>query len=169
MSDGLQTGPSSRAFRDTFGSFATGVAVVTAHGEDGPVGLTTNALTSVSLDPPLFLVCFAATSRTLPIVRDAGLLAVSILRASQESMAARFASKHDPAEKFHGIALDDIAGIPCIAAAAAVVAGEITELVSAGDHEIALCRAIDLRHDAAAEPLLFHHGRFGAVAPRATE
>jgi len=164
VSDGIQTGPSARAFRDTFGSFATGVAVVTTHGEDGPVGLTTNALTSVSLEPPLFLVCFAATSRTLPIVRDAGVLAVSILRASQESMAARFASKHDPAKKFHGIVLEEIAGVPCIAGAAAVIAGEITELVSAGDHEIALCRPIDLRSDPTAEPLLFHHGRFGAVA-----
>ena len=164
MGDGLQTGPPPRAFRDAFGAFATGVAVVTARGVDGPVGLTTNALTSVSLEPPMFLVCFSATSRTLPVVRDAGLLAVSILRASQESMAARFATKHDPAEKFHGIALDELAGVPCIAGAAAVVAGEIVELVTAGDHEIAVLRCVEVRHDPEAEPLLFHHGRFGGLA-----
>lgn len=165
MSDGLQAELSARAFRDAFGSFATGVAVVTAPGADGPVGLTTNAITSVSLDPPLFLVCFAATSRTLPVVRDAGRLAVSILRASQESMASRFASKHDPSEKFHGIVLDELDGIPSIAGAAAVIAGDIVQLVTAGDHEIAICHCTDVRHDPAAEPLLFHHGRFGAVAP----
>jgi 3-hydroxy-9,10-secoandrosta-1,3,5(10)-triene-9,17-dione monooxygenase reductase component len=164
VSDGLQASLSSRTFRDAFGAFATGVAVVTAQGPDGPVGLTTNAITSVSLEPPLFLVCFATESRTLPVVREAGSLAVSILRASQQSMAARFASKHDPAEKFHGIALDDIAGIPAIAHAAAVMIGEITEIVPAGDHEIVLCRCVELRHDPAAEPLVFHHGRFGAVA-----
>lgn len=163
MSDGLQTDASSRAFRDAFGAFATGVAVVTAEGPDGPVGLTTNSLASVSLDPPLFLVCFATTSRTLPVVRDAGRLAVSILRASQQSMAARFASKHDPAEKFHGIALDDLAGVPAIAGAAAVIVGEIVSVHPAGDHDIVVCRCLDLRHDPDASPLLFHHGRFGGA------
>ncbi|MFT4034626.1 MAG: flavin reductase family protein [Patulibacter sp.] len=155
---------SAREFRDAFGAFATGVAVVTAEGPDGPVGLTTNALTSVSLDPPLFLICFAATSRTLPVVRDAGRLAVSILRASQAPMAARFAGKHDPAEKFHGIALDALAGVPTIAAAAATVAGEIVEVLAGGDHEIVLCRCLDIRHDPTAEPLLFHRGAFGSLS-----
>lgn len=167
MSDGLQTGPSPRAYRDAFGAFATGVAVVTAQGADGPVGLTTNALTSVSLEPPMFLVCFAHTSRTLPVVREVGTLAVSILRSTQEPMAARFAGKHDPAAKFHGIDLEEIAGVPCIGGAAAVVAGEIVELVTAGDHEIALCRCLEVRHDPNAEPLLFHHGQFGGPAPAA--
>ncbi len=155
--------PDARAFRDAFGGFATGVAVVTAAGPDGPVGLTTNALTSVSLEPALFLVCFGQQSRTLPVVRQAGALAVSILRASQQSMAARFATKHDPAEKFEGIALDDLAGVPCIAGAGSVVVGTIEAVHPAGDHEIVLCRCTAVRHDAGAEPLLFHHGRFGSV------
>ncbi|MBO9533389.1 MAG: flavin reductase family protein [Solirubrobacteraceae bacterium] len=161
MSDGLQAPLSGRAFRDAFGAFATGVAVVTAAGPDGPVGLTTNALTSVSLDPPLFLVCFAKDSRTLPVVRDAGRLAVSILRSSQESMAARFATKHEPEHKFHGIVLDDLAGVPAIAHAAAVIVGEITEIHSGGDHDIVVLRCTDVRSDPDAEPLLFVHGRFG--------
>ena len=119
---GVGAGPGaleSRTFRDAFGAFATGVAVVTASGPDGPVGLTTNAVASVSLDPPLFLVCFATTSRTLTVVREAGALAVSVLRATQEPMAVAFASKHDPADKFHGIALTEVGGVPAIAGAAA--------------------------------------------------
>lgn len=152
-----------REFRDAFGAFPTGVAVVTAAGADGPVGLTTNALTSVSLDPPLFLVCFATTSRTLPVVREAGALAVSVLRADQRDMAARFASKHDPAQKFHGILLDDYDGVPAIAGSAAIFVGTIEQLVHAGDHEIAICRCTHLDYDEDAAPLAFHHGQFGGV------
>lgn len=155
--------PDPRGFRDAFGAFATGVAVVTSDGPDGPVGLTTNAVASVSLEPPMFLVCFAASSRTLPAVRARGALVVSVLRAEQQPMAERFASKHDPAEKFHGIALEELDGIPAIAGAAASFAGRIERLLPAGDHEIALCRCTAVRADGAAEPLVFHHGRFTAL------
>lgn len=153
-----------REFRDAMGAFATGVAVVTVNGPDGPVGLTTNALASVSLEPPMFLVCFATSSRTLPVVREAGALAVSVLRAEQEPMATRFASKHDPATKFQGIELHELDGIPAIAGAAAAFSGEIVEFVRAGDHEIALCRCTAVRYDGEASPLLFHHGQFSRRA-----
>ncbi|MBJ7472214.1 MAG: flavin reductase family protein [Solirubrobacteraceae bacterium] len=156
-------------FRDAFGAFPTGVAVVTAAGDDGPVGLTTNALTSVSLDPPLFLVCFARTSRTLPVVREAGALAVSVLRDSQRHMAARFASKHEPAHKFQGIALDEHGGVPTIAGAAAVFVGTIQQLVHAGDHEIAICLCTHVDYDETAAPLAFHHGQFGGVTSEPQE
>ena len=58
-------------FREVMGHFATGVAVVACDGPDGPSGLTTSAVASVSLDPPLLLVCFDNGSRTLDAVRDA--------------------------------------------------------------------------------------------------
>ena len=112
----------------------------------------------------MFLVCFAHSSRTLPIVREAGELAVSVLRDSQRSLAELFAGKHDPAEKFQGIDLEPIAGVPAIANAAAAFAGRVEEFVTAGDHDIALLRCTAVRRDPAAEPLLFHHGRFGALA-----
>lgn len=153
-----------RAFRDAFGAFPTGVAVVTAATAHGPVGLTTNAVTSVSLEPALFLVCFASTSRTLPAVLEAGELGVSVLRASQEPMASRFASKSEPAHKFHGIDLDDLGGIPVIAGAAANLTGSIEEVMRGGDHEIVLCRCLATRQDDGAEPLVFHRGRFGELA-----
>ena len=71
-------------FRDIVGAFPTGVTVVTARGADGPAGLTTNAFTSLSLDPPLMLVCFDNGSRTLPVVRETRRFAVNVLRAGQE-------------------------------------------------------------------------------------
>ena len=85
----------SPRYREVIGSFATGVAIVTAQGDDGPAGLTTNAITSLSLDPLLLLVCFDNGSRTLPIVQRAGRFAVNVLHAGQEDLARIFASKRE--------------------------------------------------------------------------
>src|SRR3712207_1754501 len=86
-----------RRFRDTLGAFPTGVTVVTA---PGPAGLTTNAFSSLSLDPPLVLVCFDNGSRTLGAVRSSSRFAVNVLRAGQEELASVFASKRVAEEKF---------------------------------------------------------------------
>src|SRR4051794_15597278 len=88
------------AYRDVIGRFASGVAIVTCQGTGGPAGLTTNAVTSLSLDPLLLLVCFDNGSRTLPVVREARRFAVNVLRAGQEDLAAGFASQRPPPQKF---------------------------------------------------------------------
>ena len=89
-----------RDFRWAIGHFATGVAVVTCSGPEGPAGLTTNAVCSLSLDPALLLVCFDNGSRTLPAIEAAGRFAVNVLRSDQEELAAVFASKRLAQEKF---------------------------------------------------------------------
>ncbi|MGH2942585.1 MAG: flavin reductase, partial [Solirubrobacteraceae bacterium] len=68
----------TRLYRDTIGRFPTGVAVVTACGPDGPAGMTTNAVTSLSLHPLLLLVCFDTRSRTLDAVRTSQRFGVNI-------------------------------------------------------------------------------------------
>src|SRR5436305_13177793 len=83
----------AREFRDTLGQFPTGVAVVTAAGPDGPAGLTTNAFSSLSLDPPLIVVCFDHGSRTLAVVRETRRFAVNVLRAGDEDLARLSAGK----------------------------------------------------------------------------
>ncbi len=80
-------------YRRAIGHFATGVAIITSQSPAGPAGLTTNALTSLSLDPLLLLVCFDNGSRTLPVVRESGRFGVNILRDSQHELAMLFASK----------------------------------------------------------------------------
>src|SRR4051812_45517973 len=87
------SGADPQRFRAVMGHFTTGVAVVTAKGSDGSVGMTTNALTSLSLDPLLLLVCFDHEARTLPVVRERRRFAVNILRAGQDGLAGQFASK----------------------------------------------------------------------------
>src|ERR671938_1447474 len=91
-------------FREVFGRFATGVAVVTGSGPAGAGGMTANALCSLSLDPLLALVCFENEARTLPIVREAGRFGVNILSAEQQELAGVFASKLPERQKLDGVA-----------------------------------------------------------------
>src|SRR3546814_4158801 len=81
-------------FRDALGCFATGVTVVTAVCPDGtPVGLTANSFTSVSLDPPLLLVCIANSASSGAILREAERFAVNVLQIGQQPASNRFAGK----------------------------------------------------------------------------
>jgi 3-hydroxy-9,10-secoandrosta-1,3,5(10)-triene-9,17-dione monooxygenase reductase component len=145
-----------RRFRDVAGAFPTGVTVVTA---PGPAGLTTNAFCSVSLEPPLVLVCFDEGSRTLQAVRDSGRYAVNVLRAGQEELAAVFASKRVAAEKFAEVSHTDDHGVPVLDDALAWLACELVEMIPAGDHSIGIGRvtALDVSEG---EPLLFQRGSY---------
>src|SRR3954454_21684208 len=90
-------------FRDALGSYATGVTVVTAIGPNGPSGATANAVTSLSLDPPMMLACVDRGSRTLTSVREQGRFGVNALAAGQEELARRFAGKGEEAEKWASV------------------------------------------------------------------
>jgi len=149
-----------RAFRDTMGLFPTGVCVVTAIGPHGPAGLTTNAVTSLSLDPPLLLVCFDNASRTLPIVREAGRFAVNVLRRDQRDLAETFASKDlMPAEKFDAVTHTVEDGVPVLDGALAWLACDLQALHPGGDHTIGV-GAVTQLGASEGEPLLFVRGRY---------
>ncbi|WP_445152531.1 flavin reductase family protein [Baekduia sp. Peel2402] len=156
-------------YREVIGSFATGVAIVTAQGSDGPAGLTTNAITSLSLDPLLLLVCFDNGSRTLPIVRDAGRFAVNVLRAGQEDLAKVFASKQAQPQKFEAATHTVAHGVPVLDDALAWIACDLDAMHPAGDHTIGVGRVTHLSADdgPAHDPLLFFRGGFARMAPGA--
>ena len=81
-----------RALRDAFGAFANGVTVVTSGpAEGGPIGFTANSFASVSLDPPLLLVCLAKTSRNYALMTGAAGFAVNILAEDQKEVSNTFA------------------------------------------------------------------------------
>jgi flavin reductase (DIM6/NTAB) family NADH-FMN oxidoreductase RutF len=157
-------------YREVVGSFATGVAIVTAHGDAGPAGLTTNAVTSLSLDPLLLLVAFDNGSRTLPVVQQAGRFAVNVLHAGQEDTAKLFASKAIAEEKFNAVTHTVAHGVPVLDEALAWLACDLESLTPAGDHTIGIGRVTHLSADdgtgAANDPLLFFRGGFGRMAPR---
>src|SRR5437764_15186396 len=91
-----------QTFLEIMASFPSGVAIVTTlDGGDVPRGLTTTAVSSVSAEPPLLLVCVDLTSRTLPALRDGGRFVVNFLREGRSELARLFASKAD--DKFEGV------------------------------------------------------------------
>ena len=147
-------------FRAVIGRFPTGVTVVTAMSPDGPVGMTANAVTSLSLDPLLLLVCFDNTSRTLPIVRESGRFGVNVLAAGQEELARRFAGKLPEPEKFAGVAhtLDD--GVPVLEGAHAWLGCDLEQLVPGGDHTIGI-GAVKAAEVGVGDPLVWWTGAYG--------
>ncbi len=154
-----------RLFRDTVGAFATGVTIVTARGPAGPAGLTTNAFSSVSLDPLLVLVCFDNGSRTLPVVREAGRFAINVLRAGQEDLAATFASKRLAEEKFAAVTHTEDHGVPVLDDALAWLACDVHQLVPAGDHTIGIGVVTAMGVDPGGEPLVFAGGGYRRLEP----
>src|SRR5262245_42000476 len=95
----------AEAYRTIMQAFPTGITIVTAVDETGaPRGLTTNALTSASLDPPLLLVCVHLESRTLPAIRSSGAFVVNFMAAEAEDVCRLFASKAD--DKFSRVSYE---------------------------------------------------------------
>jgi flavin reductase (DIM6/NTAB) family NADH-FMN oxidoreductase RutF len=151
-------------FREVFGRFATGVAVVTSAGPAGSGGMTANALCSLSLDPLLALVCFANDARTLPIVREARRFGVNVLTSEQEELAGVFASKLPESEKLDGVPhhLED--GVPIIDGALAWATCGVRELIPGGDHTITIGEVISMGLGGG-KPLVWYGGRYHSWPP----
>lgn len=147
-------------FRRLMGFWATGVSVITASGEEGPHGATLNALSSLSLEPPLLLVCFDHSARTLGAIRQVGRFAVNILAAGQEDVSRRFVGKHSMAEKFDGVAWGELHGAPVLDGCLATIVCDVTEEVEAGDHTIVIGTPIHLAAADDLHPLLFYRGAY---------
>lgn len=153
--------PDPELFREVFGRFATGVAVITSAGPAGIGGMTANAVCSLSLDPLLALVCFENEARTLPIAREAGRFAVNVLGANQEDLAGVFASKLPEAEKLNGVEHRFECGVPIIAGTLSWAACELRELIGGGDHTIAIGEVIGMGLGSG-KPLVWYRGQYHA-------
>jgi 3,4-dihydroxy-2-butanone 4-phosphate synthase len=157
--------------RKVMGHFATGVSVVTARDAEGaPVGTTANAITSVSLDPPLLLACLARDSETLAAIRVAGCFGVNVLAAEQRHHSDRFARRGD-AVRSHEVEFDEHdRGVPVLPGSLATVVCEVESIHAAGDHEIVIGRAHHLEHrDPGARPLVFYRGSYSEIQTREDE
>ncbi|MDX6642282.1 MAG: 3-hydroxy-9,10-secoandrosta,3,5(10)-triene-9,17-dione monooxygenase reductase component [Solirubrobacteraceae bacterium] len=149
-------------YRTVIGHFATGVAVITGRGPEGAVGMTTNALTSLSLDPLQLLVCFDNTTRTLPIVRETGRFGVNILRAHHDEMSGVFASKLPPERKFDGVDYTLDHDVPVLRDALAWLVCDLRELLPGGDHTIGIGDVVAMGHSDG-EPLVWYRGRYTTI------
>ena len=153
-------------FRRTMGRFATGVTVVTSVDSAGqPVGTTANAVTSLSLNPPLLLVCFDRGSQTLAAVRSHGAFAVNVLEARQRHLSANFARRGQAA------AWDEVAhrpgptGSPRLHGVIAAMECTVEQFFPGGDHEIVVGRVCEVETAGeSAAPLLYWQGTYGLLA-----
>lgn len=155
-----------RLMRTVMGHFATGVGVITVRGMDGgAVGTTANAISSVSLRPPLLLVCLATTSGTLAELRRVERFAINILATDQREHADRFALRGADA-RAHEVELEmHQVGVPVLADALAAIACRVEAIHPAGDHEIVIGRPLSLESaDRETEPLIFYRGRYSRLA-----
>jgi flavin reductase (DIM6/NTAB) family NADH-FMN oxidoreductase RutF len=150
-------------YRQVIGHFASGVAIVTAHGPDGPAGLTANALCSLSLDPLLLLVCVENSARTLPVIGATDRFAVNILRHEQHALSGVFASKAPEHEKFDGVPWSLHAELPILSEALAWLVCDLHELHSGGDHTIAIGAVTDMSDHSSGHPLVWYSGRYGTL------
>jgi 3-hydroxy-9,10-secoandrosta-1,3,5(10)-triene-9,17-dione monooxygenase reductase component len=151
-------------FRQVLGHFPTGVTVVTATTDDGPVGLSVGSFTSVSLHPPLVAFCAGDSSTSYPRIEAAGHYCVNILAEDQEEIARVFADKGD--KKFDGIGWRPsvVTGAPVIKDVLAWIDCKIDAVHEAGDHWIVVGRVLDLEIGHEGGPLVFFRGGFGRYA-----
>lgn len=153
----------ARDFRDALGAFATGVTVITTQGPEEAYGMTANAFSSVSLDPPLVLVCVIRGTQGEEMIEQNGIFAVNVLSDEQEAISRYFASKSRPrgpdafAEISHRRAAS---GAPILDGSAAYLDCHVAAVHQAGDHTIFIGEVVAIGASAEARPLLFHRGQY---------
>jgi flavin reductase (DIM6/NTAB) family NADH-FMN oxidoreductase RutF len=155
--------PDQERFRRLFSHFPTGVAVVTGTSDRGPVGMTANAVCSLSLDPLLVLVCFDNGARTLPVVRDVGRFGLNMLRADQGTLSRVFASKLPEHEKFEGVAHRVCDDVPIIDGALAWLTCDLVDLHAGGDHTIGVGAVRAMAPEGHGDPLVWYRGDYRGI------
>jgi flavin reductase (DIM6/NTAB) family NADH-FMN oxidoreductase RutF len=150
-------------FRRALGSFASGVTVVTALSEDGQrLGLTVSAFSSLSLEPPLILICIDKRASAHDHLSEGRHFAVNILAEDQEQISARFASRD--ADRFNGLAIvEGKTGSPLIEGAIAHIECRVTQAYPGGDHTIFIGQVEAVAIDDE-NPLLYFRGRYARLA-----
>lgn len=148
--------------RQLAGHFATGVAVVTTRGAEGePYGLTVNALASLSLQPPLYLVCVDESADSLPAMLQSRVFAINILTGEQEHLSRAFASKDN--RKFENLDYrTGELGMPLLERALATAGCRVEQIHQGGDHMIFVGRVEAYRIDRG-KPLLFYRGSYAEL------
>src|SRR5437899_1800101 len=152
----------SEVFRRVMGHFVTGLTVVTALDGQRPCGITVNALSSVSLDPPLVMVALDRRRFLTPIVRTTGRYAVNVLSEAQQSLSDCFAGAPvEPGrDAFCGAPWHDgQSGLPLIDGAIATLECSVVETFSAGDHDLFIGRVDTLVNDLHHPMPLLYYGR----------
>jgi len=155
-----RSGHDPRTLRDALGCFATGVTVVTCLPDGGtPAGLTVNSFTSVSLDPPLLLVCLAKNAASAGPLIEASHFGVNVLQTGQQPASIRFSTRDQ--DRFGATPWScGEAGVPILEDSLGVFECERHAVHDGGDHHILIGRVVKASFDASLDPLLYFRGRY---------
>ena len=154
-------------FRAVMGRFITGVTVVTLQAPDGPHGTTVNSFSSVSLDPPMVLICLRRGARTAHALEYSGHFAVNILAQHQQSLGRLFATRSRPsgsAAFAHIAHRTGVTGVPLLDGSVAHIECVSAGRLRAGDHIIFMGEVVAVAAHEDIGPLAFHRGKFLAVS-----
>ena len=152
-----------RAFRQTMGLFATGVTIIAVQVADDIHAMTANAVTSLSLDPMLVLVCVGKRARIVDYLSEATSFSINFLRGEQQALSTYFAGgwKEPVAPPFRFVPWE---GTPRLEGSLAALRCELHEQVEGGDHWIVIGRIAALHQGIAPQrPLLFYGGKYGRL------
>ena len=153
----------AKTFKRALVSWASGVAVVTARHGERVHGMTVSAFCSVSLDPPLVLVCLDKTSNTLKLVEEGKVFSVNVLAEGQEELSNRFASKQHEERRFEGLDCEHgVNGCPHIPGAVSHLDCRVINAVDAGDHVIYVGQ-VEAIQTTDRCPLIYLRGSYGDV------
>lgn len=155
-----RSGHDPRTLRDALGCFATGVTVVTCVDDGGrPAGLTVNSFTSVSLDPPLLLVCVHKMAAAADPLTAASHFAVNVLQTGQQPASIRFSTRQE--DRFGATPWScGEAGAPILKDSLGVFECERFAVYDGGDHHILVGQVVKASFDAGVDPLLYFRGLY---------
>jgi flavin reductase (DIM6/NTAB) family NADH-FMN oxidoreductase RutF len=155
-----RSGHDSRTLRDALGCFATGVTVVTCVDAEGrPAGLTVNSFTSLSLDPPLLLVCVHKLAASAEALTGASNFAINVLQTGQQPASITFSTRVE--DRFGKTPWScGEAGAPILKDSLCVFECERFAVYEGGDHHILVGRVVKASFDASLDPLLYFRGRY---------
>ena len=155
-----RSGHDPRTLRDALGCFATGVTVVTClDGAGMPAGLTVNSFTSLSLDPPLLLVCIAKQASSAKPLIAASCFAVNVLQTGQQPASIRFSTRDENRFGTTPWACGE-SGAPILAESLGVFECERQAVHDGGDHYILVGQVVKASFDSSLDPLLYFRGRY---------
>ena len=154
-----RTGHDPRTLRDALGCFATGVTVVTCLSDGGPAGITVNSFTSVSLDPPLLLVCLHKQAASASALVAASHFAINVLQNEQQPASITFSTRVE--DRFGTTPWScGEAGAPILEESLCVFECERFAVYDGGDHHILVGQVIKASFDTSLDPLLYFRGRY---------
>jgi flavin reductase (DIM6/NTAB) family NADH-FMN oxidoreductase RutF len=154
-------------FKAALRHWASGVTVITTRVGEQLAGMTVSAFSSVSLDPPLVLVCADRTSHTNPYLAEAGVFAVNVLAADQREISRRFSTDGNEALRFEGLACrSGPTGAPWLPGALAVLDCRVVAAHDAGDHVIYVGEVEAAQVREGEEPLVYFDARYRRLEPR---